>query len=398
MARPRIHNGEEKILASNLKRVLVAPDSFKGSLGAAQVAAAVSRGVSEVLPGCTVVCLPISDGGEGLVDVLVPAFRGEFVHSRVSGPLPDQEVVARWGIGADGKTAIVEMAEAAGLLLVPPDRRDPKRTTTFGVGQLLVSALDRGVDSIIIGIGGSATNDGGAGMAEALGVRFLDVAGTPLERGGAALLGLASIDVRGLDRRLKRVNIDVACDVNNPLVGPNGASAVFGPQKGGTPADVELLNRALDRYREVLAGPLGIDVQMIPGSGAAGGLGAGLAAFCNARLKRGIDIVLDATGFDEQLRNADLVITGEGKIDMQTRYGKTIAGVMERARRYGKPVIAVVGSVEGKSDDYIGGEGMLDMISLVNDSTSIQQAMASAGNLVQRRTRELLLRLIGTGS
>jgi len=378
--------------------VLVAPDSFKGSLDAAEVADAVSRGVSEVLPGCTVVCLPVSDGGEGLVDVLASAFRGEFVRSRVSGPLPGQQVEARWGIGAEGKIAIIEMAEAAGLLLVPPDRRDPKRTTTFGVGELLVSALDRGVDSIIIGIGGSATNDGGAGMAEALGVRFLDAAGMPLERGGAALLGLTSIDVRGLDKRLKRVNIEVACDVNNPLVGPNGASAVFGPQKGGTPADVELLERALDRYREVLAGSLGIDVQAIPGSGAAGGLGAGLAAFCHARLKRGIDIVLDATGFDEQMGNADLVITGEGRIDMQTRYGKTIAGVMERARRYGKPVIAVVGSVEGEMDSYIGGEGMLDMISLVNDSTSVQQAISSAGDLVRRRTKEILLRLTGTGS
>jgi glycerate kinase len=341
---------------------------------------------------------PVSDGGEGLVDVLAGAMGGAIVATEVVGPLPGQRVTAQWGISPDGSTAIIEMAQAAGLLLVSPGRRDPRIATTYGVGELIRAALDRGVRSLIIGIGGSATNDGGAGMAEALGARFFDSAGAPLERGGAHLKRLAAIDLQNLDPRLASVTVDVACDVRNPLLGEAGASAVYGPQKGASPEDVLRLDEALAAYRDVIRETLGIDVQVIPGSGAAGGLGAGLAAFCHARLRRGIDIVLDATGFDERLRAADLVITGEGTIDAQTWAGKAISGILERAHRVSRPVVAVVGIMAGRPDDFLGEGGLLAITQLVNASTPQENAMHNAPGLLQIRTRELLSHLPGVSS
>ena len=374
--------------------ILIAPDSFKGSLTAHQAASAIERGVLQALPDATIVSHPISDGGEGLVSVVTPVLGGRIITTNVSGPLPGQRVDARWGLSADGSVALIEMAEAAGLPLVPPDRRDPKVTTTYGVGELIKAALDVEISSVIIGIGGSATNDGGAGMAEALGVRFFDSSGNPLGRGGAALLNVAGVDIRGNDPRLNSVEVLVACDVQNTLCGERGASAVYGPQKGASPADVSLLDKALERYGTMIRSELGIDVLEIPGGGAAGGLGAGLVAFCSGTLMRGIDLVLRVTEFDDRLHGVDLVITGEGKIDRQMQFGKALSGVIERARRCGVPVVAVVGAIEGPRELFINNDFLADLESLVDAQTSETDAIRNASVLLSEKTKLLLQRYL----
>jgi len=377
-----------------VKTILVAPDSFKGSLSARDAADAMERGVKNILPDSVVIKHPISDGGEGLVDILTPALNGTFVTTEVSGPFPGQRAKARWGLSGDQSTGIIEMAEAAGLTLAPPGKRDPKIATTYGVGELIRAALDAGVTSLIIGIGGSATNDGGAGMAEALGVRFMNESGQPLGRGGAALAALDCIDVSDKDPRVDQIEIIVASDVQNTLCGELGASAVYGPQKGASPRDVKVLDAALFRYGEVLQSALGIDVLSIPGGGAAGGLGAGLAAFCGAQLRRGIDVVFHVTNFDGHLLSADLVITGEGKIDEQVRFGKALAGVIERAQRAGVPVAAVVGSVDGKRESFVDGQFLADLESLVDANATTEQAMRNASSLISQKTEALLQRCL----
>ena len=377
-----------------MKTILVAPDSFKGSLSARDAAAAMELGVKNILPDSVVIKHPISDGGEGLVDILTPALNGKFVTTEVSGPFPGQRAKARWGLSGDQSTGIIEMAEAAGLTLAPPGKRDPKIATTCGVGELIRAALDAGVTSLIIGIGGSATNDGGAGMAEALGVRFMKKSGQLLGRGGAALAALDRIDVSDKDPRVDQVEIIVASDVQNTLCGELGASAVYGPQKGASPRDVKVLDAALFRYGEVLQSALGIDVLSIPGGGAAGGLGAGLVAFCGAQLRRGIDVVFHVTNFDDHLLSADLVITGEGKIDEQVRFGKALAGVIERAQRAGVPVAAVVGSVDGKRESFVDGQFLADLESLVDANATTEQAMRNASSLISQKTEALLQRCL----
>jgi len=377
---------------SDVRTILIAPDSFKGSLSARDVAEAMERGVRDVAPDCVAIKHPISDGGEGLVDILTYALGGTVIATEVSGPLPGQRVTARWGLSGDESTAIVEMAEAAGLPLVPEEQRDPKITTTYGVGELIRAALDRGISSLIIGIGGSATNDGGAGMAEALGVRFFDDSGKPLARGGASLVRLQAIDVSAKDWRIDQVEAIVASDVQNPLCGELGASAVYGPQKGATVDDVRTLDAALCQYAEVIQSSLGIDVLSLPGAGAAGGLGAGLFAFCGAKIRRGIDVVLHVTKFEDDLRRADLVITGEGKIDEQVKFGKALAGVIERARRASVPVVAVVGSVEGKPESFVSDQFLDDLESLVDENTTTEKAIRQAGSLIAERTKHLLRR------
>ncbi len=377
-----------------MKTILIAPDSFKGSLTARDAAAAIERGVKEVLPDSIAIQHPISDGGEGLVDILTTALQGTFVTSEVQGPLPGQWVKARWGLSEDRSTAIIEMAEAAGLGLVPEDKRDPKITTTYGVGELIRAALDAGASSLVIGIGGSATNDGGAGMAQALGVRFLDGNGKPLAGGGAALAKLETIDVQKKDPRLGATEVIVASDVQNILCGEQGASAVFGPQKGATSADVKILDAALLQYGQLVRSTLGIDVLHIRGSGAAGGLGAGLVAFCDAVLKRGIDVVLEATKFDDHLRAADVVITGEGRIDEQVRFGKALSGVIERANRAGVPVLAIVGSLEGDRSAFVSPAFLLDLESLVDSHTTPEMAMRNASTLLSKKTGVLLRRYL----
>jgi glycerate kinase len=377
-----------------VKTILVAPDSFKGSLSARDAAAAMERGVKNVLPDSVVIKHPISDGGEGLVDILTPALNGTFVTTEVSGPFPGQRAKARWGLSGDQSTGIIEMAEAAGLTLAPPGKRDPKIATTYGVGELIRAALDAGVTSLIIGIGGSATNDGGAGMAEALGVRFMNESGQPLGRGGVALAALDRIDVSDKDPRVDQIEIIVASDVQNTLCGELGASAVYGPQKGASPRDVKVLDAALFRYGELLQSALGIDVLSIPGGGAAGGLGAGLVAFCGAQLRRGIDVVFHVTNFDDHLGSADLVITGEGKIDEQVRFGKALAGVIERAQRAGVPVVAIVGSVDGNRESFVNRQFLADLESLVDANATTEQAMRNASSLISQKTEFLLQRYL----
>lgn len=349
------------------------------------------------MPDARVILHPVSDGGEGLVDVLVPALGGKFVLTDVHGPLPGIVAHARWGLSRSGSMAVMEMAQAAGLGLVPEDRRDPKVTTTYGVGELIRAALDCGARSLLLGIGGSSTNDGGAGMAQALGVRFLDRTGDELAPGGAALQDLDAIDIAGLDARLRSTNITVACDVRNPLTGPTGASAVYGPQKGATPADVALLDRALALYRDKIQAVCGVDVQAIPGSGAAGGLGSALVAFCGAHLQSGIDVVLETTGFDRLLAGVDLVITGEGRMDEQTLYGKALAGVLQHAGNQRVPVAAIVGSLGAPREMLIGPEGFCAIETLVSDTVTTADAIRNAPDHLRRAASSLMRLLVRRG-
>jgi len=329
-------------------RIVIAPQSLKGSLTAAQAGRAIAQGVQIVYPQAEVAIVPVADGGEGTVQALVDATGGKIFQQSVTGPL-GEPVMAFYGILGDGRTAAIEMAASSGLPLVPPERRDPRITTTYGVGELILAALEQGSRHFIIGIGGSATNDGGAGMAQALGASLTDQQGFAIARGGAALSRLHHISMDGMDARLQECTFEVACDVNNPLTGPTGAAAVYGPQKGATPAMVKELDNALAQYAAVIERDLGLSVRDIPGAGAAGGLGAGLLAFLHATLRPGAHIVLEAVKLEEHLRQADLIITAEGQLDSQTAYGKSVGAVAALAKRYGLPVLALAGSL---GDDY----------------------------------------------
>ncbi|MFB3738493.1 MAG: glycerate kinase [Candidatus Velamenicoccus archaeovorus] len=325
-------------------RVLVAPDKFRGTLSAAQAARAMATGWRRSRPHDELVELPMADGGEGTLDTLVEALGGERRRVPVRGPLGDP-LEAELGLvdGAAGRTAVVEMARASGLELIAASRRDPLRTSTVGTGDLIRAACAEGPVEVLVCIGGSATNDGGAGMAQALGIRLLDARGEEIGSGGGALLELATIDVGGLDPACRSARFVVACDVDNPLTGPQGASAVYGPQKGAGPDEVVLLDRALGHLAAVIHRDLGVDVRDLPGAGAAGGLGAGLVAFLGARLRPGVDLVMDAVGLGPRLEHADLVITGEGSLDEQSLHGKVPAGVLRAAREVGVPATIVCG-------------------------------------------------------
>ncbi|MBI3830334.1 MAG: glycerate kinase [Planctomycetes bacterium] len=330
-------------------RVLAACASFKGTLSSRQAGQAVARGLKAL--GVRTEVVALADGGEGLVEALARAVPGAKLCSTVChGPLGERRrakfALLPPGAGRKAKTAVLEMAASSGLPLVPERKRDPKRTTTWGVGEQVRAALDKGARAILLGIGGSATNDAGAGMAQALGARLLDAEGRDLPPGGAALLRLKKIDLARMDRRLRHVPVTVACDVENPLCGPRGASAVYGPQKGATPADVRLLDRALANFARVTKRDLGKHVRNVRGAGAAGGLGAGSLAFLNARLTPGIELVLDAVGFDARVRGADMVVTGEGMLDRQTLMGKAPAGVAFRAKKARVPCAAIGGGVD----------------------------------------------------
>jgi glycerate 2-kinase len=324
-------------------RIVVAPNSFKGSLTASQAAAAIARGVREARPDAEVVEIPVADGGEGTVEALVAARKGIYRSVEVDGPLGDP-VQATYGLIDEGRTGVVELASASGLTLIPTEKRDPRKTSTYGFGQLLEAVRTQRVASIIAGIGGSATNDGGAGMAAALGYHFLDAAGRELPRGGAALAQLARIDARGFDPVWRSVSVMVACDVTNPLTGPQGASYIYGPQKGADEKAVRELDRALAHLAEIIEHDLGKRVADVPGAGAAGGAGAGLIAFLGARLVRGAPLVVDASGFDQALPGARLVITGEGRVDGQTAFGKAPGEVAKRAHAAGISTLLLAGS------------------------------------------------------
>ncbi len=323
-------------------KIAIAPDSFKGTMSAAEVADVIESGLKKGIKNVSVKKIPMADGGEGTVSAIVDATGGKIIKRTVLDPL-GRKIKASFGVTGDGKTAVIEMAEASGLVLLKPKERNPMKTSTYGTGELIKSALKLGVSHILIGIGGSATNDGGTGMARVLGVKFLDKNGKPLPEGGGALSKLARIDMSGLDSRLKKVKIEVACDVDNPLTGHKGASRVYGPQKGATPAMVKDLDAALKNLAAIIKRDVGKDILKVPGAGAAGGLGAGLMAFAGGELRAGVDIVIDRIKLRQRIKGCDLVITGEGRMDSQTIFGKTPAGVAKTAKEFDIPVIAICG-------------------------------------------------------
>lgn len=325
-------------------KVVIAPDSFKESLTAKEVCLAIESGFRRVWADSEFVHVPVADGGEGTVQSLVDATKGHLVHLAVTGPLGNS-VDAFYGLLGDNQTAVIEMAAASGLHHVSLSQRDPKLTTSFGTGQLINHALERGAKKLIVGLGGSATNDGGVGMMAALGAKFSNHNGQPISLNGSGLKELAQIDLSGLNSRLAECEILVASDVDNPLCGSKGASATFGPQKGATEADIRLLDQNLNHYGQLIRKQIGRDVLNAAGSGAAGGMGAALIAFTQAKLQPGIDIVLETVGLENQLEGADLVVTGEGRIDWQTAHGKTPMGVASLAKKYDLPVIALAGCV-----------------------------------------------------
>lgn len=368
-------------------KIVIAPDSYKESLSALEVATAIERGFREIWPEANYVKLPVADGGEGTVDAMIAATQGRLFHVDVTGPL-GEPVNAFYGISGDEQCAFIEMAAASGLEQVPPAQRNPLKTTSWGTGELIRHALDNGVRHIIIGIGGSATNDGGAGMVQALGAKLLDRDDNPIASGGGALETLARIDIRELDSRLADCHIEVACDVSNTLIGEKGASAVFGPQKGATKEMIARLDSGLEHYAQLIARDLDIQVLELAGGGAAGGMGAGLYAFCGAQLRQGIEIVTDALKLDEQIADADLVITGEGRIDSQTIHGKVPVGVARIAKRYSKPVIGIAGSLT--ADVGVVHEHGLDAVfSVIYTICTLEEALDNAAENVRMNARNI---------
>jgi glycerate kinase len=361
-------------------RIVIAPDSFKECLSALAVAEALAAGLRRAIPDADLELVPMADGGEGTLDALVAATGGRKISLTVTGPM-GKPVDAMYGLLGDGETAVIEMASASGLALVLPQDRDPRVATTYGTGELLRAAIEGGATRIIMGIGGSATNDGGAGMAEALGYRFLDADGNELPRGGAFLRNLKRIDASNRLIAIDRCEILVACDVTNPLCGPNGASQVYGPQKGADVETVQLLDAALLHFADAVRHHFGLDIAEVPGAGAAGGLGAGLVAFARGSLRQGVDLVADACHLADRMQGADLVITGEGKLDGQTVHGKTPIGVARIAQKTNIPVIAVAG-VLGDGYEAVYDFGIRTVYALSTGSISPDDAMANASELL----------------
>ena len=372
-------------------KILIASDSFKGSATTMEVADNIAKGLLRVCPEIEIEKLPVADGGEGTVETLVAGMDGDFVQVEVTGPLGER-VKAKYGIIDDGM-AIIEMAEASGLVLVDEEMRNPTLTTTYGTGELILSALERGLKRIYVGIGGSATNDGGMGMARALGYRFLDRDGNELPDGGGSLGQLDRIEVANVMPLLKDARITVMCDVENPLFGPDGAAFVYGPQKGADPDMVQLLDENLRHFSEILIRDMNADVAGIPGSGAAGGLGGGLMAFCGAELKPGIEMVLDILNFDGHLQDVDLVVTGEGRIDGQSAKGKVPAGIAKRAKKLNKPLVAIAGGV-GEGAEGLYSIGIDLILPIVDGPMELRQAMDEVEMLLEK-TGERLARIIG---
>ncbi|EPJ5851721.1 glycerate kinase [Klebsiella aerogenes] len=368
-------------------KIVIAPDSYKESLSALDVATAIEMGFREIYPHAEYVKVPVADGGEGTVEAMVAATQGHIVQVSVTGPL-GEPVNAFYGLSGDMRCAYIEMAAASGLESVPPNRRNPLLTTSWGTGELIRHALDAGVSQIIIGIGGSATNDGGAGMAQALGAKLLSAGQQQIAPGGGALETLARIDLSELDPRLADCRIDVACDVTNPLIGPQGASAVFGPQKGATAAMIERLDRGLQHFAQIIDRDLDIDVLNLEGGGAAGGMGAALYAFCGANLRPGIEIVTDALGLAELVADADLVITGEGRIDSQTIHGKVPVGVAKVAKRFNVPVIGIAGSLTADVG-VVHQHGLDAVFSVLYSVCTLEEALANAAANVRMTARNV---------
>lgn len=371
-----------------MTRYLCAPDSFKESLTAMEAARAMAQGIENADHDAEVRCLPMADGGEGTARALVDATGGSMRAVPVHDPL-GRPVEGHFGLLADGTTAVVETAEASGLALLEAKERNPLIASSYGTGELMLAAVRSGAKRIIVGLGGSATNDAGAGLLQALGVRLLDKNGNDLAHGGAALANLTTIDISTMDPALKNVAITAACDVTNPLTGPTGASAVFGPQKGASKDDVATLDAALAHFAQVIDSQLGVAVNDVPGAGAAGGIGAALKGFLNAEFRPGIAIVIEQSGLDAAAQWADVVFTGEGSIDFQTKFGKTPAGVAETAKRHGKPVIAVAGHI-GTGIDELHEVGIDAIFGIAPGAASLSELLADAAANVTRTTEQIV--------
>jgi glycerate kinase len=369
-------------------KIVIAPDSFKGSVSATEAARAIESGIKRFLPDAETVLVPVADGGEGTMDSLVAATKGRIVEVMVTGPF-GAPVEAAYGILGDGKTCVIEMASASGLCLVPKERLNPLTATTYGTGELINKALDDGCRNFILAIGGSATNDGGIGMLQALGMRLLAADGQPVGFGGQELANIVKIDDSAWDSRIEECTFLIASDVQNPLIGPNGASRVFGPQKGATPEMVSLLDNHMSKWADLVEEKTTIRLHDLPGAGAAGGIGGAFQAFFPASMKRGIDIVIEYTGLSAALRGADVAITGEGQIDFQTASGKTPMGVAQEAQKNGVPTVVLAGSI-GRGIDVLYQFGILSIHSIVNGPMSLQEAMERAPELLAQRAEQVM--------
>lgn len=368
--------------------IVAAPNAFKGSLSAQEAAEAISRGVLRGCSDCKVVQVPVADGGDGLLEIATNALGGEICNVTVKGPRM-QAITSSFGWVKDTGVAVIEMASASGLALLPEEKRDPTITSTFGTGELIQAALDKGAQRIIVGLGGSATCDGGIGMASSLGYRFLDAVGTELPPVGKSLQHIVSIDSSAIDPRVANVVFEGVCDVINPLAGKNGASYVYSPQKGASTEQVRELDEGLSNLADVIKHEMGMDVRDVPGAGAAGGLGAGLHCFLSARLKKGIDLVLDLVELEKKIQGADLVITGEGQIDFQTRFDKAPAGVARLAKQHGIPCIAVCGGI-GEKIHELYEIGITSVFSICSKPQSLPEAMDNGAVLVEKTAEQVI--------
>ncbi len=370
-------------------KIIIAPQAFKGSLKSHEVAAAIAEGVKAAMPDSRTILLPLADGGEGTVRAMVEATGGRIATTKVHGPVGDM-VKAGWGILGDGKTAVIEMAAASGLNLVPENRRNAMAASTIGTGELIRAALEEGHRKIIVGLGDSATTDGGTGMARALGIKFLDAQNQPIPTGGGGLAQLDRIDTTGRHPLITESMIICAGDVTNPLYGPEGAACIYGPQKGAGPEDIKQLDAGLRRLADIIKRDTGKDISQVPGGGAAGGLAAGLVAFLDASLQSGIEIVCESIKFEKHLAGAGLVLTGEGRIDNQTTRGKTICGIADRAKKAGVPVIAFAGEL-GEGFEEVYECGIRDAVSIMSEGTGREYAMKNAAELVRTTVERTLL-------
>ncbi|MZI95885.1 glycerate kinase [Vibrio sp. CAIM 722] len=373
-------------------KIVIAPDSFKESLTALEVANSIERGIRKVIPDAEIVKVPMADGGEGTVQSLIDSSQGTLRTETVLGPT-GQDVAAEYGLMGDGVTAVIEMASASGIHLATGELRNPLKTTSYGTGQLIKAALDLNVKHIILGIGGSATNDAGVGMCQALGIKFLDEQGEELGFGGGELNKLAKIDLSALDPRLADITIDVACDVNNPLCGPTGASHVFGPQKGATPEMVETLDANLNHFADIVQHQLDVNVKDVPGAGAAGGLGASLYGLLKATMKPGIDIVVEAVQLAQAIEGADVVITGEGRIDSQTIHGKTPSGVAKLCQSVNIPVVGVAGCLS-QDCGVVHEHGIDAVFDVVPGATDLATALKDAAANLELTARNIAAMMV----
>ena len=372
---------------------VLAPDSFKESMSAAQASQAMQRGIQNVIPDAHTIHVPMADGGEGTVDALISSLKGQSIACDVTGPLSEQRIQTYWGMVDAGQTAVVEMAKANGIHLLAAEKRNPMLTTTYGTGEMIKRALDLGVKKIIMGSGGSITNDGGAGMAQALGVQFLNHAGELIQVCGGNLDQVKSMDLSGLDPRLVDTEIIIASDVNNPLCGPNGASIIFGPQKGATPEMIKQLDQNLGHFADVVAGQIGCDYRHVAGAGAAGGLGFGLMAFTAASIRSGVELMIEQVQLSEKIAQADYVLTGEGKIDSQTSLGKTPFGVAQLARKFNKPVIAFAGLV-GEGIEDLFESGFSQIVGINPPDCPLEEALKNAEMNLEKAVAEIVKNLL----